>query len=374
MFLFYSPAIFDAHQHFCAGPVPVSVFLQFLFEWQHVTHDTKLSGEPGLLKVIEQIQGFESAAHAWERSVLPLRLHDYSSSLLDSLFFSGEAIWGRFAKRLNDSDQKLSRNSPISIGLRTNLNWLLDLRIQDDESLQTGAALEIFSYLQSKGASFFSDIAEEVNRLPLEIEQGLWHLVATGQVTSDGFGALRSLISGIRIRNKRRRSQYLFSRSPSARIQQSRWTILSHKIAKSVEKPNGVPENEEASFSESRAFQLLQRYGIVCKELLARESIAPEWRTLLRVYRRAEARGEIRGGRFIAGLAGEQFAFPEAIDRLREVKKKQPSGQIIRVSANDPLNLVGILTPGPRVPSSSGSDIIFRDGAPVSEDELILGV
>lgn len=355
-------------------PVPVSVFLQFLFEWQHVTHDTKLLGEPGLLKVIEQIQGFESAAHAWERSVLPLRLHDYSSSLLDSLFFSGEAIWGRFAKRLNDSDQKLSRNSPISIGLRTNLNWLLDLRIQDDESLQTGAALEIYAYLQFKGASFFSDIAEEVNRLPLEIEQGLWHLVATGQVTSDGFGALRSLISGIRIRNKRRRSRYLFSRNPSARIQQSRWTILSHKIPKSVEKSNGVPENEEASFSESRAFQLLQRYGIVCKELLARESIAPEWRTLLRVYRRAEARGEIRGGRFIAGLAGEQFAFPEAIDRLREVKKKQPSGQIIRVSANDPLNLVGILTPGPRVPSSSGSDIIFRDGVPVSEDELILGV
>jgi len=354
-------------------PVPASVFLQFLFEWQHVAPDTKLSGEAGLLKVVEQMQGFESAAYAWERSILPLRVEGYVPSYLDSLFFNGEAIWGRFTKRLNDSDQRLSRNSSISIGLRSNLNWLLDLRIQDDEPLLSGTALEVYSYLQVNGASFFTDIAEGVNRLPLEVEQGLWQLVSSGNVTADGFGALRSLISGVRARTRRGKTRYAFSKGGLARIQQSRWSILNHKNQNNTEAFKVGSGNHGESFSESRASQLLQRYGIVCKEILARESMAPQWRVLLRVFRKAEARGEIRGGRFIAGFAGEQFAFPEAIERLRKINKAPSVGKVIRISSNDPLNLVGILTPGPRVASSNGGDIIFRDGVPISQDLLDSG-
>jgi ATP-dependent Lhr-like helicase len=183
-----------------------------------------------------------------------------------------------------------------------------------------------------------------------DIEGALWQLVAAGLVTADGFGALRSLVNGTakRVQSNRR------SRRPARqRTSSSRWSLLQ------------TFEWSESAVEE-RAFQLLRRYGIVFPEVLGREPMAPSWRSLLQVYRRAEARGEIRAGRFVAGFVGEQFALPEAVEAMRAVRKALPSEELIAVSACDPLNLAGVLTPGQRVPALIGNRVVFRDGVPLA--------
>ena len=218
------------------------------------------------------------------------------------------------------------------------------------------------AYLESNGASFLPDIVRGSRRLPSEVEEALWLLVAAGRVTADGFGALRGLVSGMAKRVQRRSR---WSGASRARAQAalgragSRWSLLQ----------SPAPEPEE-DVVEARAAQLLRRYGVMLRELLAREPMAPPWGALVRTYRRAEARGEVRGGRFVAGLVGEQFALPEAVDALRAVHRRAPSGEVVRISGSDPLNLVGVLTPGQRVPSVVGNSVLYRDGSPVSGEEL----
>ncbi|MEX2430542.1 MAG: helicase-related protein, partial [Dehalococcoidia bacterium] len=424
-------------------PVPVASFTRFLLEWQHVTPGSRVSGEAGLLEVVEQLQGFEAAAAVWEKDLLPSRVKDFSPAMLDALCFSGDLAWGRFARRGNGvlPAAGLSRNGPVSIALRDDVPWLLDAPPDgspDDEMRFTGAAADVLDYLQANGASFFPDIASGTRRLPSEVEDGLWVLVAAGRVTADGFGALRGLVSGL---TKRVQRQSRFARrgrtGASSGRGGSRWALLGNapslrpaaSDAPSVRPaaveapsvrpevlegrdrapnppsviPDGVPMAQpEGPFgqvrglatpvgaqdklrggtspegppslddvTEARAAQLLRRYGVVTRELLAREPLAAAvggWRLLVRAYRRAEARGEVRGGRFIAGLVGEQFALPEAVDALRTVHRREPQGGVTRVSACDPLNLAGILTPGPRVPASPGNELIYRDGTPVQAD------
>ena len=342
-------------------PVPVASYIRFLLEWQHATPGTRLAGDAGLIEVVEKLQGFEAAAAAWESGLLMNRLTDFHASTLDALTLGGELAWGRFARRSGPPPSAaLSRNGPVTLALREDVPWLLDP--PDPDAAFTGAAADVLMHLESNGASFLPDIVRGSRRLPSEVEEALWLLVAAGRVTADGFGALRGLVSGMAKRVQRRSR---WSGASRARAQAalgragSRWSLLQ----------SPAPEPEE-DVVEARAAQLLRRYGVMLRELLAREPMAPPWGALVRTYRRAEARGEVRGGRFVAGLVGEQFALPEAVDALRAVHRRAPSGEVVRISGSDPLNLVGVLTPGQRVPSVVGNSVLYRDGSPVSGEEL----
>ena len=336
------------------APVSAATFIRFLFRWQHVSDVWRGHGEGGLLEVIEQLQGFEAAAGAWESEILRQRVVEYSPTTLDDLCFSGEVVWGRFARRPLDKTPNviratLSRSGLISLGLREALPWLLDEESPDGHQL-VGAAGEVLAFLSRRGASFLPDIIAETRRLPSEVESTLWQLAAAGLVTSDGFDALRVLINGTarRVRQSSRSRRRPRRRPPSSRW----WPLQTSSAAEDV--------------TQAKAGQLLLRYGIVFPEVLGRDSLALRWRDLVRVYRRAEARGEIRGGRFVAGFMGEQFALPEAVDALRTVRRAEPDGRLTAVSACDPLNLAGVLTPGPRVPPVPGNRVVFRDGVPVA--------
>ena len=338
-------------------PVSESVFMRFLLRWQHVEPDRMLSGESGLIEVIEQLQGFEAAAGAWEPHLLKARVAGYEPSMLDDLCFGGEVMWGRMIQHRHTPDQPISkvgltRNGPITLGLRENLDWLLDPTPEDDQGLG-GAARDILNVLTKRGASFQSDIAKLSKRLPSEVKDGLWQLVAAGRATADGFTPLRHVNNGPP--PSMRRSTRLRRRARN-RPSTTRWSLLQ---------PLG---DGETSVTE-RAFQLLRRYGVVFYEMLAREPMAPPWRELVRIYRQAEAQGKIRGGRFISGHVGEQFALPEAIEMLRSTRKQEGSGRYVQVSACDPMNLVGIISPGARVPAAMGNLVVYQNGVAVASVE-----
>ncbi len=342
-------------------PVPAAVFLRFLFEWQHIAPGTQLSGEPGVLEVLEQLQGFETAAAAWENEILQVRISDYEPAVLDSLCLGGEVIWGRWKRRATQAGVPmrrpgLTRTAPLGLGLRENMAWLLDETPADEEAL-AAVSRDVLELLRRRGASFFSEIIAGTQHLPSEVEEALWQLVAAGMVTADSFSALRSLTSG----EARRSGHPRRRRKKPRRTREGRWSLLDAM--------DTAPENR----MELWAHQYVRRYGILCRELLNRETSAPPWRELLGILRRSEARGEIRGGRFIAGLNGEQFALPEAVDMLRIERGKESQGFYVKISACDPLNLVGILTPGPRISAAPGNRILYRDGMPVAalENEQI---
>ena len=334
-------------------PVPQATFVRFLFQWQHVDPTFQLRGEGGLLEVIEKLQGFEAASAAWESELLAGRISDYDQVLLDRLCLMGEVVWGRLTRHPENGDgppvrAALSRTTPIILALRESLDWLLDSPAGN--GTLSGASGEVLSFLCRRGASFQSDIVASTRRLPSDIEEALWQLAAAGLVTADSLEALRQRIRG-NSSNGRRASRSRRGR-PYKRRGYSRWSLFEALD----------PQTDPL---ESRAHQLLLRYGVLCPELLAREPMAPRWRELVRVLRSLEARGEIRGGRFVAGFVGEQFALPEAVDLLRRVKNTEPKGKMVVVSACDPLNVVGILTPGERVSAVIGNRIVFRDGVPI---------
>ena len=347
-------------------PVSAATFVRFLLRWQHGEESARVRGEEGLLEVVEQLQGFEAAAGAWESDILPLRVSDYSSRALDYLCMSGEAVWGRFSRRPADGDgaaprSALSRGVPISLGLREDLPWLLESLPANGLDMK-GAPGEVLSFLDHRGASFVPDIVAGTHRLPSEVENALWQLAAGGYVTTDGFGPLRALVDGTK---KRVQRSSRFRRQPRRRLPTSRWALLRSAANEFLEDGASTPATLD-DVVEARASQLLMRYGIIFPEVLARESSSPPWRALLRVYRRAEARGEIRGGRFVIGFVGEQFALPEALELLRTLRNADPDGRLSVVSGCDPLNLAGVLTPGPRVPAQLGNRVVFRDGVPLA--------
>jgi ATP-dependent Lhr-like helicase len=214
-------------------------------------------------------------------------------------------------------------------------------------------ACSVLALLRRRGASFFGEMLAGTGHLPSEVEDALWQLVAAGLVTADAFAALRALVSG----DARRAERSPRKRRQPRRTREGRWSLLE-----SLEPP---PDNA----AELRIRQMLRRYGVLLRELTAREPLAPPWRETLGLLRRLEARGEIRGGRFVAGFPGEQFALPEAVDALRTIRRREPSGEYLRVSACDPLNVVGILTPGARVAAVAGNRVIYRDGVPVAAVE-----
>ena len=346
-------------------PVSQSNFVRFLFRWQHVDHASISSGEGGLLDVIEMLQGFEAAAGAIEPELLSCRVVDYQPFLLDRLCIGGEVVWGRISRnspktysngnRASHRTTPLTRATPITLALRESLDWLLD-QAPHNCAGDLGAAGEMLDVLSRRGACFISDIVATTRRLPSDVEETLWLLAADGRVTSDSLEGLRMRINGNS--NRGRRDARRKRAKPYRRGGFSRWSRLEP-----------VDPEQEQETAEAKAHQLLLRYGVVFPELLAREPMAPGWRELVRVYRRLEARGEIRGGRFVAGFVGEQFAMPEAIESLRSVNKDQSRGRMQVISACDPLNVVGILTPGDRVPATLGNKAVFKDGVPVASLE-----
>jgi ATP-dependent Lhr-like helicase len=282
--------------------------------------------------------------------------------MLDRLCMGGEVLWGRVS--LQSSEQQngaaptsgrssFSRATPITMVLRDSLDWILGPTDPDAGGL-TGAAKEVTEFLSQRGASFLADIVSATQRLPSDVEETLWTLAASGRVTVDGVEALRQRLGGA-VRRPRRPSRGGRDNSRSSQNRRrgySRWSLLE----------NFDPVDDR---SEPIARQLLDRYGVIFPELLARDGLSYRWRDLVRVLRRLEARGEIRGGRFVSGFIGEQFALPEAVELLRKTKNTEPDGRFIALSACDPLNLAGILSPGHRVPSVLRNKLVFHDGAPI---------
>ncbi|MBI4312642.1 MAG: hypothetical protein HY681_12800 [Chloroflexi bacterium] len=337
-------------------PVSTADFIRFLFRWQGVYPAELRRGEDGILDVIEQLQGYEAAAGAWETEVLQARVKGYSPLMLDEVCLSGEVLWGRPSRKHTQEEagvrgQALSRNTPITLALRESLPWLLQGPLPQTEGVP-GVAGEALRYLEKHGASFLPEVIAGTRQLPSVVEETLWELAAAGLVTADGFGAVRGLVSGVA---RQVRQHPRLRTSARRRLPASRWSLL----ASPVETP---PEDA----MQARAYQLLLRYGVVFPELPAREPSAPRWRDLLRVYRKMEARGEVRGGRFVGGFIGEQFALPEAVEQLRLVRRQEPEGSVVAVSACDPLNLVGVLTPGARVPAQVGLRVAYLDGVPIA--------
>lgn len=313
-------------------PVTAADFLRFLTCWQHTETGTRLHGADGLLQILRQLQGYEISAAAWEASVLPRRVARYEPELLDRLCLAGEVLWGRLSphpalETASGRWVRPTRAAPLAIFLREDAPHLLSPP-PAAMPLLSHAAGDVFQALEARGALFFAEIVRCSGRLASEVEDALWELVAAGLVTGDGFENLRALLDPKRRRGEGR------GRSARPRHAAGRWALL----------PRGQAHVDVEFFAR----QLLTRWGVVFRDLLARESLAPPWRELLQVYRRMEARGEIRGGRFVAGFLGEQFARPEALDLLRHVRRSEVAPEAVEVASADPLNLTGIVLPGPR--------------------------
>jgi len=348
-------------------PVEPQDFMRFLIAHQHLSSETRLSGERGLAEIIAQLQGFEIPAAAWERDILSRRLENYDPTWLDHLSLSGEAVWGRLRNPIKPEDETsngstLTRVVPISLALRQDLSWLLSgTRKQYENHIRSNARL-VLETLASHGALYFDDLLA-ITKLPLpELEDALSELTALGLVTADGFAALRSIVSHHRRRILRIERDWPRRNGKPVRPHSrgGRWTLFPGKDAQNDISRMVSPEADDRI--ERWAWQLLSRYGIVFRDLLARESVAPPWKVLLPVYRRLEARGEIRGGRFVNGVAGEQFATPEAVDYLRRVRDQKPNGEWLMISACDPVNLFGIVTSGSRIPAMRTNLLVVLDG------------
>lgn len=338
-------------------PVPPTAFMRFLLAWQHVAPKSRVRGVDGLHAVIEQLEGFEAAAGAWETELLRIRCHVYLNHWLDELCMSGQVGWGR----LNPPRGKRSggsgpiRTTPICLFLRENADvWCT----REEESVALkGYAAQVYETLNSRGALFFFQIAEQARLLPTQVEMGLAELVALGMAHADSFAGLRALlVPAARKPKLSTPSRRRFATAPDVRAA-GRWSILT------VDGPN---ENEQEAWAEDvlevRARVLLRRWGVVFRKLLEREPNAPRWRDLLEVYRRLEARGEVRGGRFVDGFSGEQFALPEAIAPLRAAREESGEGELYILNGFDPLNLAGILTPGETVSRQFETRLLCRDG------------
>jgi ATP-dependent Lhr-like helicase len=358
-------------------PVTPADFIRFLLRWQHVHADTQLHGRDGVAQVIGQLQGLELPAPAWERDVLPARVSLYDPADLDHLCLAGELAWGRLRLATgpaNDDSGPVplrgrrraapTRSAPLAFVTRAALPAFLEPPpSQTDLTADLSpAAGEALAHLERHGAAFLADIARATGRLPTQTEDALWELVARGLVTGDGIAGLRTLLlPELKRRLPHRRLRGLRGGVSRRLMPVGRWAILRTAAA--------PPVSAEAA-AELFAHQLLRRYGVVIRELLARETRAPAWRVLLGIYRRLEARGEIRGGRFVAGFVGEQFALPEAVDTLRAVRRTTGEDERVIVAAADPLNLVGILTPGARVSPFSNQVIAYQNGVPVEAGSL----
>jgi len=335
-------------------------FVRFLFVWQHVHPSHRLAGPDGVRAIVEQLDGYELAAGAWERSILPARIDGYQPSMLDDLCLAGEVAWARLSV-MPDRPTGLGGATPVAVFLRAHAEAWQTRRFEadtDPSRARGGApaisveqalgerARAILDRLRSRGASFAHELGTACGLELLDVEAALDALVSAGLVASDGFGGLRGIVRAHG------------ARGAKATVA-GRWSALAADTSAAA--------RESALGVHARA--LLQRYGVVCRRVLAREANVPPWRTLVGIYRRLEARGEIRGGRFVAGLSGEQYALPDAVERLREVRRTARDAALVTISACDPLNLSGILETGERIRATTANKIVYRDGVAVAAME-----
>jgi ATP-dependent Lhr-like helicase len=355
-------------------PLSGADFMRFLFRWHHLDTPERPLGPRGMLRAVELLEGFEAPAAAWEHSLFPLRVKDYSPELLERVCFGGDVMWGRITLRgprslpgpkrgatvapvLGQPARRArgaipARNTALSFVRRTSLDWMLAATRRGAFEPDGGAklpeelspkAVAVAQALQRRGASFFTELQGGSGLSSEESEAALWELLTQGLVTADAVENLRVLQS---LKKRRRQT----SSRPGGR---GRWSLLA---------PLSLPSGQEVVDAQARLF--LTRYGVVFRDLVQREPLAPSWRELVAVYRRMEARGEIRGGRFVAAFAGEQFALPSAVEAARAVRRTPGNGAIVRVAAVDPLNLTGVVTPGARVPAVMGQWVTYVDGVP----------
>jgi ATP-dependent Lhr-like helicase len=359
-------------------PVSVAEFQRFLVAWQRVGAAHQAEGPEGLKAVLELLDGYQLPAAAWEPEVLAARVKDYSPHWLDQLCFTGRISWGRLnvPPSRNGLPSAPVRSSPVSIFSRERLSHWLALASQDARSDFRPDTLQVLNALETSGAQFFHELVQKTRLLPSRVEQSLAELAAQGWVTSDSFEGLRALLLPQEKRTpfadtNRKRHHKTVTNVESA----GRWSLL-RKPATETDAELSSRDQEgfsQAMQSHSReaavelfARVLLRRYGLVFRRLLDREAFKVSWYELSRIYRRLEAQGEIRGGYFVGGISGEQFALPEAIGMLRSIRKQAPQGELLAISAADPLNLLGILTPGPRTAAVRANRILLRDGVPLA--------
>jgi ATP-dependent Lhr-like helicase len=338
-------------------PVAPADFMRFLFVWQHLAPGTRLTGLDGLRTIVDELHGFEAPAAAWERAILPQRLDGYGPALLDGLCLTGEAGWARVSPASPDVSS-IAGVSPIALFLRERgtpsgraQESQKEGKALSDRSMWGSDVQSLADTLRRRGALFAYELASACGMDAARLHEALARAVALGLISSDGFGGLRALMGSGTIRAGRRD------------LAAGRWSLV-----RAAEENDREDEPVDV---EARA--VLRRYGVIFRRLLAREPPSTAWRELVRVFRRLEARGEIRGGRFVAGMQGEQFALPEAVERLREIRRSSADGRPIVVSAADPLNLTGIITAGERVRVSTSGRVLYWDGVPIAalENEFV---
>jgi ATP-dependent Lhr-like helicase len=362
-------------------PVSSADFMRFLFAWSRVEPEHRANGPEGLGSVLELLDGYEVPAAAWEADVLASRMEEYDPLWLDGLCLSGRVSWGRLSPPISSSSRTFSsgplRSSPIALFLREHAeSWLALAPRADGVELSTDAR-QVFEVLAGRGALFFSEIVNQSGLLKTRVEAALGELVAVGLVNADSFAGLRALLIPS---SKRRpvggRRQRRGRLAPFGVESAGRWAVFrppaesegNGRAESGAETSTAWIDPDERAV-EAQAWALLRRYGVVFRRLLEREANLAPWRELTRIYRRLEARGDIRGGRFVAGFSGEQFALPEAVGTLRSTRRESKRGRLLAVSGADPLNLAGIITPGSRITGLTANRVLYRDGVPVAAKE-----
>jgi len=341
-------------------PVQARDYLRFAFDWQRITPAARMQGPDSVAAVLAQLEGFEAAAGAWETEILPARIAEYEPAWLDEQCLAGRIVWTRLATRAGDAERGAApvRSTPIALLARRNVKIWSGFSEQTERNQLTPKARDVAELIEEHGASFFDEIVDGTRLLPSQVEEALGELVALGLVNSDSFGGLRALLVPADRRRptardaRRKRRIAIFGMQDAGR-----WAMVRRSRS----------DTQNTDPIEHVCHTLLRRWGVVFWKLLEREADwLPPWRNMLLCLRRLEARGEIRGGRFIAGFSGEQFALPEAIGLLREARRKPQSNELISLSAADPLNLIGLLTPGGKLPSLTGNRVLYRDGLPIA--------
>jgi ATP-dependent Lhr-like helicase len=354
-------------------PVGAQDYMRFLLNWQHLTPGTRLRGKQGLREAIRLLQGFEAPAMSWERDLLPARVAEYNPAWLDDLCLGGEVTWARLSTRTPRSGKPAagtatpSRVMPVTVAprnampaLRAAVRRSTDAHGSAAESSEPtgGASREILALLRDRGALFFDEIVDQTHRLATDVERGLRDLVARGLTHADGFEGLRQLAGRRSHRRRRRRSTYgpggMFTGTGPA----GRWAPITAPLDAPADDPLARDD-----LAERIANTLLLRYGVVFRDLMERERFTLPWRDILRALRRMEARGIVRGGRFVSGFVGEQYALPQAVAALRATRRKARTGEQVYLSAVDPCNLVGIVLPGEKIVARAESAVLLVDGA-----------
>ena len=363
-------------------PVSAADFMRFLFVWQKVANDHKTEGAASVTAILDQLEGFDAPAGSWESEILPARIADYDPAWLDALCLSGRLTWLRLSPPKISPDKTTSsspvRSTPVVLLNRKNVaTWSKAFPARENGTNLSTNTQTVYDYLKEHGASFFVDIVSGTNLLPSMVEEALGELVFRGLITADSFTGLRALLTPLSkttsraIESRRRRRKPVYSMDEAGR-----WVVLRKQESGQAPFPTAptsatvIPQTATPAIDresmEAVAQKLLQRYGVVFRKLLDRESISIPWRDLLRVYRRLEARGEIRGGRFVGGFSGEQFASADAVHLLRSIRRTTVDGSMISISAADPLNMLGILVPGPRLSPAASNRLLYRDGVPIA--------